>query len=144
MPEEICAMAFSEEICFWGIDDIYMESCCSSRYHMKKEQILDELKRETEAKEDKDGLEFQGMWCGQHRKRIGLGSGQKYIKKNILKISGKKMCEPLFPHVGSPRKTKLLNGSQDPGHSISLFHCRFNHYAYADNLARLCGTSLQT
>lgn len=70
MPEEICAMAFSEEICFWGIDDIYMESCCSSRYHMKKEQILDELKRETEAKEDKDGAEFEGMCCGEHRKRM--------------------------------------------------------------------------
>ena len=70
MPEEICAMTFSEEICFWGIDDIYMESCCSARYHMKKEQVMEELKKENEAKEDTGGLEFEGMWLGSHRKRM--------------------------------------------------------------------------
>ena len=26
MPEDICAMAFSEEITFWGVDDIYSKS----------------------------------------------------------------------------------------------------------------------
>ena len=57
-------------MCFWGVDDIYLESCCSARYHIKKEQVLEELKKENEAQEDDTGLEFEGMWMGHHRKRM--------------------------------------------------------------------------
>lgn len=70
MPEDVCAMAFSEELDFWGIDDIYMESCCSSRYHIKKEQMMNELKREQEQNEEDDGSEWHGMKFGPQRKRM--------------------------------------------------------------------------
>ena len=52
MPDDVCALSFAEEVVYWGVKDIYLESCCSSRYHSKKEQVLEEIQREIEVKEN--------------------------------------------------------------------------------------------
>jgi len=69
MPEDVCSISYGEELDYWGIDDIYIEGCCQGRYHARKEQIVDEKRREEEAMADRDGEEFLGVTCCAGRRK---------------------------------------------------------------------------
>merc|ERR1711892_1007445 len=50
-------MAFSDDLEYWMINEVFLESCCQNKYNIRKEHVLEEMKKEanifkTEAVED--------------------------------------------------------------------------------------------
>ncbi|KPP75374.1 potassium voltage-gated channel subfamily S member 3-like [Scleropages formosus] len=87
LMEELCVFSFSQEIEYWGIKDLYLDSCCSNKYQEQKE-YADEKDWDRKSDEqqqqsfdssfeelsviDRDVEKFEGAWCSEIRKNIWL------------------------------------------------------------------------
>ncbi|KAA8583110.1 hypothetical protein FQN60_015656, partial [Etheostoma spectabile] len=87
MMEEVCVFSFSQEIEYWGIQELHLSPCCSYWYHERKEYIddrewdirsddqqppsLDSSFEELSAL-DKDLAKFKGAWCAEVRSYLWL------------------------------------------------------------------------
>ncbi|XP_029281417.1 potassium voltage-gated channel subfamily S member 3-like [Cottoperca gobio] len=87
MMEEVCVFSFSQEIEYWGIQELHLSPCCSYWYHERKEYIDD---RDWDVRSDdqqppsfhssfeelsaldKDLAKFKGAWCEEIRSYIWL------------------------------------------------------------------------
>ncbi|KAL4655797.1 potassium voltage-gated channel subfamily S member 2-like [Arapaima gigas] len=82
--EELCVFSFCQEIEYWGINEFFLDSCCSYRYHDRKlesrhkswDEESDVSSVDTSMDEisdlNKDIQHFQDMRCGNVRKCLWL------------------------------------------------------------------------
>jgi len=42
-------MSFSDDLEYWGLDELYLESCCQHTYHRWKEHVFEEMRKEAES-----------------------------------------------------------------------------------------------
>ncbi|CAG0878714.1 unnamed protein product, partial [Darwinula stevensoni] len=56
--EEMCVLAFGDDLEYWGIDELYIESCCQHKYHQRKEHLYEEMRKEMESLRQRDEEDF--------------------------------------------------------------------------------------
>lgn len=70
LQEDACILSFSEDLKYWGVEDIHLESCCQHSYIQRKEMISDELRKDAESLADSNYEEpvRQGYYYEVQRK----------------------------------------------------------------------------
>lgn len=70
LVEEMCVLAFHEDLEYWGIDELYLESCCQHKYHQRKEHVHEEMRKEAESLDQREEEEFSEGKCGYYQKFV--------------------------------------------------------------------------
>jgi hypothetical protein len=71
LAEDMCAIAFSDDLQYWGISDIHIDICCVHKYQQKKDYVIEELKKEnTDKCQTLELSNFGNNYCAFYRKFI--------------------------------------------------------------------------
>lgn len=70
LVEEMCVLAFSDDLEYWGVDELYLESCCQHKYHQRKEHVHEEMRKEAESLRQRDEEEFGEGRCAAYQKLL--------------------------------------------------------------------------
>lgn len=66
----MCVLAFSDDLEYWGVDELYLESCCQHKYHQRKEHVHEEMRKEAESLRQREEEEFGDGKCAQYQKYV--------------------------------------------------------------------------
>jgi len=67
--EEMCVLSFADDLEYWGVDELYLESCCQHRYHQRKENVFEEMRKEAESLQVRAAEDFgSGRFADLRRK----------------------------------------------------------------------------
>lgn len=65
--DEMCVMAFADDLDYWGIEDLHLEHCCQAKFNTRKEAVEDEMKKEiTQLKKEEPDV-FEDTRCGRYQ-----------------------------------------------------------------------------
>ena len=42
----MCVLAFKDDLEYWGIADLYLETCCTHKFNTRREQVEEEMEGE--------------------------------------------------------------------------------------------------
>ena len=68
LVEEMCVLAFSDDLEYWGIDELYLESCCQHKYHQRKEHVHEEMRKEAESLVSHEEEDWGDGRCAKYQK----------------------------------------------------------------------------
>ncbi|CAL4069307.1 unnamed protein product, partial [Meganyctiphanes norvegica] len=68
LVEEMCVLAFSDDLEYWGVDELYLESCCQHKYHQRKEHVHEEMRKEAESLKQREEEDFGDGRCAPYQK----------------------------------------------------------------------------
>ena len=68
LVEEMCVLAFSDDLEYWGIDELYLESCCQQKFHQRKEHVHEEMRKEAESLRQREEEDFGDGSCAPYQK----------------------------------------------------------------------------
>src|SRR6218665_1855777 len=69
MAEDVCVLSFSDDLEYWGMDELYLESCCQHKYHQRKESIFEEMRKEAESMRQRVEEDFGSGYFAKWRKK---------------------------------------------------------------------------
>ncbi|CAL8143283.1 unnamed protein product [Orchesella dallaii] len=70
LVDEMCVLAFPEDLEFWGVDELYLESCCQQKYHQRKEHVYEEMSKVAESLRQRDEEDFGEGACAKYKKYV--------------------------------------------------------------------------
>lgn len=70
LVEDMCVLSFSDDLEYWGMDELYLESCCQHVYHQRKEIVHDELRKEAESLIEMDEDPFTEGRCTEWQRKV--------------------------------------------------------------------------
>lgn len=70
LVDEMCVLAFSDDLEYWGVDELYLESCCQHKYHQRKEHVHEEMRKEAESLRQRDEEEFGEGKCAYYQQMV--------------------------------------------------------------------------
>lgn len=54
LSDELCVMAFKDDLDYWEIEDYNLDSCCQQRYHQRRDNLFEEMRKEMESLKEHD------------------------------------------------------------------------------------------
>ena len=70
LVEEMCVLSFGDDLQYWGIDELYLESCCQHQYHQRKDGVFEEMRKEAETMQVRVEEDFGSSPCAAWRKKL--------------------------------------------------------------------------
>ena len=68
LVEEMCVLAFSDDLDYWAIDELYLEACCQHKYHQRKEHVQEEMRKEADSLKTQEVEDFGDGKCVPYQK----------------------------------------------------------------------------
>ena len=68
--ENICVLAFRQDLLYWNIDECFLDSCCLMKYHQRKDALMDEVRKEEESEREQINSEKFVSCLPKWRKKL--------------------------------------------------------------------------